>query len=712
VTPNTSHPSCAMNHESERRPATTGNKRCPAPSSQQEVSCWPHNSPLMKELLTGLAPKPSSNNKSVRVPPDPESGEAGDGDSDWFPVKAKNFGEHADEGERIPCSPTVPSPTRRRSRNDGTGRSNFQKEAQKKDNEKISGDRPSPTPAAALPPPKFAVPESRRTDKRSSTPMKPAVRIQPLGETSSEAQSSTDSLLPSVGGSLPLNDDEVASNKILVPNEDAPQSPWSPRKQIRKKSKQADNARRASSGPGELPDASGNLLEDVRRNAINRDIRRNSSKSILRKPLPSKALHDELLERASQHDAKSRIQSILRTPCAFQKELTERVSKPTAPSFSPSSVMDHSNLQAIHREIRLQKSGSPRHPAQATISEALKEELLNNYSPTKAAAAAPTDRLGDTSLQNINDQKSSIAELRPARRKIKWNKALTDWERKNQRNTRIDSLQIEDLQIHGSNALRRDSTDSQDSEDDIRTNPGENLDVLERNIRCCFKTIKRTSKETNKNNASIDSLRSENLKLRRELLSMNADLPHGMQSFRQSENQLSTTIEHLREKVAALDEQIGMLKMQSKLIKADSVILAEIAEAVAAERAAVTESDNEAKTNDTALQQHLDTSQDETGSVQSLDEESDIVTYLSCDMDMDDDELQRVFSFAPESLRPRMDGSGDGASRRPFVSLSRSDRTKLAKEKRVLSMAANDVPEDVGKPSASKPHVIPTPPAA
>lgn len=272
---------------------------------------------------------------------------------------------------------------------------------------------------------------------------------------------------------------------------------------------------------------------------------------------------------------------------------------------------------ALNREIRRRRTSantmkrrsvaptSSSSEASRTQRSALHQELLGTIRPigrrlprsgeVRSASNSPSmprhERLGQRSLQTIHDEKQSIAELRPARRKIKWNATISDWDRKQDQTststTRIANLQLGDLQIHG--LQRNQQTHTGDGAapppvllafqkvpgmQDLVKNPGAHIDELELSIRRCFQSLSRVNEETTKINEKCHTLDVENEQLRQQLLSMNS--PHRRQSIQQSQQQIQTNLQRLQDKVAELDEQLGMLKMQKKTVDADCLILQEI----------------------------------------------------------------------------------------------------------------------------------------
>lgn len=344
------------------------------------------------------------------------------------------------------------------------------------------------------------------------------------------------------------------------------------------------------------------------------------------------ALHRELCRRGKkQHQhAKMRASSA-------------RIGSPSSPVSSPSSP---SGRRRNHKAKSLDST---------RVAE-LKKQVLNSL----VQKSATTDRLGERSLLSIESHKSSIAEMRPARRKIKWNNSTYSdtWDP----NRSIGDLQLDDLQIHGKSNVasgnvsatssstpssprrsvghnsegqsspsrsnagknspgRRKSNTAAPNEQlmqEFGRNPGQHIDALERGIRSCCATLNRVEQETLDLDNQAIALRKSNQKLTDQLQSMPAT-PRTM-SYKQSHQQLSSTVERLTSKLQELDNQIGILIQQKKSVVADSEVLQEI----------VQHADDDG---DELRRQ--DEYQIEDVPRYSSDEESDIRSILSGDLTMD-----------------------------------------------------------------------------
>jgi hypothetical protein len=244
------------------------------------------------------------------------------------------------------------------------------------------------------------------------------------------------------------------------------------------------------------------------------------------------------------------------------------------------------------------------------------------------------ERLGLRTLQTISVQKESIAELRPTRRKIKWNSTISDWERKSdvdklEPQHRLSSLQLKDLQIHGI----RDSTlggperahvEGNDGQAEraiilgITENPEHHTDQLEDCIRQRFRELRSVERETAESRKALHEVERMNTLLKERLESMNAQ--HRRTTNQpQSQSHVTLHLDRLRAKLTKLDEELGELKMQKKTIDADCLILQELLEVTSVN------------------QRDLD-------EPFSVAEESDIKSYLTGEFTSED---MGVFSFTP-----------------------------------------------------------------
>lgn len=203
------------------------------------------------------------------------------------------------------------------------------------------------------------------------------------------------------------------------------------------------------------------------------------------------------------------------------------------------------------------------------------------------------ERLGLRTLQTISVQKESIAELRPTRRKIKWNSTISDWERKSDAEKlepqhRLSSLQLKDLQIHGvrdskpsgQELLYEEGNDEQAESArilGITENPEHHTDQLEDCIRQRFRELRSVERETAETRKALQEVERKNTLLKERLGSMNAQ--HRRTANQpQSQSHVTLHLDRLRVKLSKLDEELGELKMQKKSIDADCIILQELLE--------------------------------------------------------------------------------------------------------------------------------------
>lgn len=169
------------------------------------------------------------------------------------------------------------------------------------------------------------------------------------------------------------------------------------------------------------------------------------------------------------------------------------------------------------------------------------------------------------SLTNINVEKSLIAGMRPRRRKIKWNNAVSDWDRNGDHtSTRIKvGIDLEELQLLGGVPLKSHEeavTDTPDencnSTTDFSFAGGDAVDVLEKKINRTYETIKRISKENDEIDAEVDELNEQNLALRQEITAV----PMGKKPTRKGLDQLCNAEKKLKKKLRELERQCKLLK--------------------------------------------------------------------------------------------------------------------------------------------------------
>lgn len=196
-------------------------------------------------------------------------------------------------------------------------------------------------------------------------------------------------------------------------------------------------------------------------------------------------------------------------------------------------------------------------PTPATDSRPIMEEMNRNCSETK----------------RIEGLKVFFAELRPKRRKVKFNHQSPADDADARRFTRIQSLNLEDLCIHGhpttNTAASHDFAESISSfhSGDLPMQlpkapksdcSGETLRTLESNIRKSIGLLGRLDELIKNEKVQAQEREEENQRLRRELI---ACLPvTGGLSIYQSQRQLSTMIAVLETQLLGLDEQNTLLK--------------------------------------------------------------------------------------------------------------------------------------------------------
>jgi hypothetical protein len=318
-----------------------------------------------------------------------------------------------------------------------------------------------------------------------------------------------------------------------------------------------------------------------------------------------------------------------------------RVDTPSRAGTKPSTVcVDYSlsTLDSKRRSVLLAEIRKRRN-ADIRSRDRTREQVTDfNESNSSLVSNSPNsrkERLGLRTLQTISVQKESIAELRPTRRKIKWNSAISDWERKSdvdkqQPQHRLSSLQLTDLQIHGNREIGKggperyhaEATDRQAEQEkalSITETPEYHTDHLEDCIRQRFRELRSLHRETAETQKAVDDVEKKNAFLRDQLESMNTQ--HRRTANQpQSQSHVSSHLDRLRAKLAKLDEELGELKMQKKTIDADCLILQELLEV------------------NSVKQRDLD-------EPCSVAEESDIKSFLTGDFTSED---MGVFSLSPK----------------------------------------------------------------
>lgn len=174
------------------------------------------------------------------------------------------------------------------------------------------------------------------------------------------------------------------------------------------------------------------------------------------------------------------------------------------------------------------------------------------------------------SLTNINNEKSSIAKMRPTRRRIKWNSAVSDWDRKTDTTTtRIKvGIDLEELQFLGGVPLQSQEEkiareENYSSMTDFSFMEGDHIDELEMKINRTYDTIKRITTENDDLDAEVEKLKEQNQSLRREI----ADVPTGKTATRKGLEQLISMERRMKKKVHELEKQCKLLKQRKDEIE-------------------------------------------------------------------------------------------------------------------------------------------------
>jgi uncharacterized protein YeeX (DUF496 family) len=193
----------------------------------------------------------------------------------------------------------------------------------------------------------------------------------------------------------------------------------------------------------------------------------------------------------------------------------------------------------------------------------------NARRPSSLRAPSGTATISRESLSNIHQQKSLIAEMRPARRKIKWNRVVSDWDRRNDNTTRIRvGIGLDDLQIHGGVPVQQQQEepiaavveDHDSSMTDFSFAEGDRVDVLELKLTRTYRTIKRLAKESDGLDEQAAVMREENQTLRQEV----ADIPMGIKTVRRGGlEQLLQMEKKLQRKLKDMERQNRNLKRRT-----------------------------------------------------------------------------------------------------------------------------------------------------
>lgn len=189
----------------------------------------------------------------------------------------------------------------------------------------------------------------------------------------------------------------------------------------------------------------------------------------------------------------------------------------------------------------------------------------------KAADARKKPGVSKEALSSIDLQKSLIADMRPARRRIKWNKAVSDWDRKgDQTSTRIKvGIDLEELEFLGGVPLnqttptqneatvsRQTTEEPYSSITDFSNVEADEVDQLEEKINRTYESIKRIAQENDGLDKDVDRLKQENQALREDI----AAVPLGNNSTKKSVDQLHQLEKKLKAKLRELDHQCKLLR--------------------------------------------------------------------------------------------------------------------------------------------------------
>eukprot|EP00977_Amphora_coffeiformis_P010638 scaffold2509_cov169-Amphora_coffeaeformis.AAC.6 len=172
------------------------------------------------------------------------------------------------------------------------------------------------------------------------------------------------------------------------------------------------------------------------------------------------------------------------------------------------------------------------------------------------------------SLSNINTEKSLIAGMRPRRRKIKWNSAVSDWDRNGDHtSTRIKvGIDLEELQLLGGVPLKsleevtRAPAENFSSISDFSYAEGDAVDVLEKKINRTYETTKHIAKENDEIDEEVGKLNEQNQVLRQEI----AAVSMGKYPTKKGLDQLYVAEKRLKKKIRELERQCKLLKRRQK----------------------------------------------------------------------------------------------------------------------------------------------------
>lgn len=197
----------------------------------------------------------------------------------------------------------------------------------------------------------------------------------------------------------------------------------------------------------------------------------------------------------------------------------------------------------------------------------------HNVDEEESSSTLPCRRISRESLSNIDEVKSMIAQMRPTRRRIKWNSAVSDWDRKAENGTtRIKvGIDMEELQLLGGVPLQQpeektaqdDENQQSSSINDLIYMEGDQVDELEVKINRSYDMIKIVTDENDNLDATAEELMAQNQALRQEI----AGIPMGKKPTRKGLDQLMSTEKKLKKKVRELERQCKLLKQRQSEIE-------------------------------------------------------------------------------------------------------------------------------------------------
>ena len=176
-------------------------------------------------------------------------------------------------------------------------------------------------------------------------------------------------------------------------------------------------------------------------------------------------------------------------------------------------------------------------------------------------------------LKGIATHKSTIALMRPSRRKIRWNTAaVSDLPHYSNKSPRISGLQLDDLSLHASASLRSSSSELEESASSLLLSQeaqavdkytGKDIDLLERRINLCMQCIARVEWQVDEDKEAVGKLKVDNEALREELLNM-PDPPSQPSMRLKTNKQLASTIEMLQENLAKVNMELSQCGGENK----------------------------------------------------------------------------------------------------------------------------------------------------